>query len=206
MKALVLGTSAQPSRLLEDLAHGCFAAPLPQGGLLRMHRPFEKRLLALNPSFDVTRIAELRSEILRQVEAREVQSAEKEALAGRAEQFEPLVHAREDRRVMPVLAALDDRAAPPGALGAFLDPRTLLIALLLDTRTEIRHQQLAAVRKRNGDESILVLAESVKVLRPLNASERTVALDSHLPALRVLSPAELERLAETLREFEAIDD
>ena len=46
----------------------------------------------------------------------------------------------------------------------------------------------------------------MKVLRPLNASERTVALDSHLPALRVLSPAELERLAETLREFEAIDD
>jgi len=207
VKALVLGTAAHPSRLLEDLAHGCFAAPLPQRGLLRMHRPFEKRLLALNPSFDFTRIPELRREILQQIEARAVQSVENEALAGRAEQLRhPLSMVEKIGGFMPLLAALDDRAALPGALGAALDPRTLLIALLLDTRTEIRHQQLAAVRKRYGDESILVLAESMKVLRPLNASERTVALDSHLPALRLLSPAELERLAETLREFEALDD
>jgi Zn-dependent protease with chaperone function len=211
LKALAFGTAAADrSRLLEDLAHACFATPYAQrGGFLRMHRPFEKRLRALDPRFDVARIPDLIAQVVREVEREEEgRNQEMEARARQAEQT------RRTRSMvetiggfMPaVAAAVAETPARLTALAASGDARAMLIALLLDARSDVRHKQLAAVRQLFGDESMLALAHSVRAVGSRPPLERTVELDKHLPQLRELSRVELRRLSETLRALEAADD
>ena len=156
------------------------------------HAPLLTRICVVDPRFDEAQVAEIRRRM-------EAASARSDAL--QEEQPQSNVQRAKSFERRSVIAAL-----PLTQLGASGDPRAVLLALLMDRKPEIQTLQLGVVRKHFGDASMPAMAQALRALRPLAPEERTLALDTHLPALRTLTSAELNRLAVTIGELEANDD
>ena len=166
------------------------------------HRSVERRIPELNPRIDSVALDVLKQRVLDAIDAQEhtaeneikrrhkteANRRQREALLARIERNLSSAGRRRDAS----LTELTD----PG------DPRALLLALVMDRRPEIQSSQLAAVRKKFGEASMTVMAQSLRTMGPLAPDERTLALDTHLPALRDLSRAELRRFAQTIQEIE----
>jgi Zn-dependent protease with chaperone function len=215
-KALAMGTErGLVVPVLVDLAHGCFAAPLKHR-ILATHPPLEQRIRTLNPKFDAKDVEGLKRRTLEAIDQREVEKhtqRKREAAADSAAQERRSLVQRV-AAAATIAAAGAPRAqggqsrddAPLGALVASGDPRAVLLALLIERKPEIQNLQLEVVRRHFGEGAMLAMAQSLRALRPLSSRERTLALDTHLPALRALRDTELRRLQATLIELEATDD
>jgi Zn-dependent protease with chaperone function len=209
LKTLAMGSElAAVSPAIDDLAHGCFAPPAKHR-LFETHRPLQVRIRTLNPRLVDGALEEALRQSLQQIERRdaqaeahEMQAAKRARAAERATMVERVAMAA--AVLAPAKAAHD--GAPLGDMVASGDVRALLLALLIERKPEVQKLQLDVVRRHFGPGAMPAMAQSLRALRPLTPPERTLALDTHLPALRALQPAELRRLAATIRDLEAIDD
>lgn len=210
MTALAMGSElAIASPAIDDLAHGCFAAPVKHR-FFETHRSLKARIRTLNPGLSE---ADYEEAIRNKSEQLAQRTGRTEALQGlvakRAEQSRE--RASLVQRVA-VAAAVLAPATPVSAeeplaeMVASGDPRAVLLALLIERKPEIQKIQLEVVRRHFGEGAMLAMAQSLRALRPLSPRERTLALDTHLPALRSLPDTELRRLHATLIELEATDD
>jgi Zn-dependent protease with chaperone function len=106
------------------------------------------------------------------------------------------------------------RKAPvqPGEIGPVTeiaeatDPRAVLLALLVDRKPATQQRQIEHLRQWFDEISIGSLQAAFAALRPFEHTERTLALDLHLSALRALPRPELQRLEVALAVIEDNDD
>jgi Zn-dependent protease with chaperone function len=210
VKALAMGT-AIPVVLpaLDDLAHGCFAEPIERR-VLGIHRPLPVRIRTLNPQLDDAALEELKQRTSTALAQRRAEALdERRSAVNRAEhryRRASMVERVSAAAAVLATAAPSRRSAPLAHMTASGDPRAVLLALLLERKPEVQRLQLEVVRRNFGEADMLAMAQSLRALRPLSPRERTLALDTHLPALRALPPAELQRLSQTIAELEATDD
>jgi Zn-dependent protease with chaperone function len=196
---------------LADYAHACFVAPT-RGRLLSTHPSVDTRIRRLCKAFGLSDVSEpvpapvRRTPVprpdLRRFLPVPLSPRQKELTRKTRETFLQRIAA--GAAIAAILPAKP--AEPLAALTSPRDARAGLLALLIDRQSALQLKQLASLEKLFGPPSAAVLLAALQALRPMQHSERTLALEMHLPALRGLPPPELRRLLAAIVEIQALDD
>lgn len=186
-----------------EASHMFFATGVWEGltGLTATHPPLEKRILAIEPTWDgkfpkpVVRAADLVSG------AAEVAGL---AGAGPAAPGEAISPAEVEHSVEHVGAPLNEHRAyvaeltsnlPPAIAEAVHDPfgaRAVLFALLLDRDEEIRTLQLAALEEHADPAVVRLTRQLIPAMGQLDLRARLPLVDMAMPALRSMSPPQYQ--------------
>jgi len=206
-----MAKGSYPARVpgpLADLSVACFASV--KGEWMNPFPPLAKRIRALDPSFDLYRDHELQRMAARSRQVRhrwaENSPAQKEVRARKQQAFIQNVAVTAAQFVASAKASAP---AVPEVLASIVEPedaRAVLLALLVDRKPDVQARQLRALRKAFCEKSIATVLTALGQLQPSLRTERTLALDRHLPALRSLPAGELRRLRQAIRDIRQEDD